>query len=47
MSIESGPSIRLPSKYCDFTGFHAKYKHRNAGVTGGPMGQGVRFIELT
>ena len=28
MSIDSGISVRLPGKYCDFTGFAAKYKHR-------------------
>ncbi len=28
MSIDSGISVRLPAKYCDFTGFPGKYKHK-------------------
>ena len=47
MSIESAPSIRLPTKYCDFTGYHALYRHKTAGNTGvGLSGQGVRYLEL-
>ena len=38
MSIESGPSTRLPTKYCDFTGFKSLYRHKTAGFTGGPQG---------
>jgi hypothetical protein len=32
MSIDSGLSVRLPAKYCDFTGFHGKYRHRVNGL---------------
>jgi len=32
MSIDSGISVRLQAKYCDFTGFFAKYKHRVNGL---------------
>jgi hypothetical protein len=32
MSVDSGISVRLPSKFCDFTGFHGKYKHKINGL---------------
>ena len=47
MSIESGPSTRLPTKFCDFTGFHSVYRHKTAGVSTGLQGGGVRFLELS
>lgn len=32
MSIDSGISVRLPTKFCDFTGFHGRYKHKVNGL---------------
>ena len=48
MYIDSGPSCKLPTKYCDFTGFPALYRHKVAGNTGGAgfNCQGIRFSEV-
>ena len=32
MSIDSGISVKIAPRYCDFSGFHAKYKHRINGL---------------
>ena len=32
MSIDCGISVRVQAKYCDFTGFHAKYRHKGNGI---------------
>jgi hypothetical protein len=32
MSIEGGFSVRIRSKYCDFTGFSMKYIHKESGL---------------
>ena len=32
MSIDSGISVRIPTKFCDFTGFHSKYRHKVNGL---------------
>jgi hypothetical protein len=32
MSIDSGFSVKVQQKYCDFTGFIAKYRHKSNGL---------------
>jgi len=32
MSIDCGLSVKIPPRYCDFTGFHAKYRHKVNGL---------------
>lgn len=31
-SVESGYSVKAKKKYCDFTGFHSGYTHRETGL---------------